>query len=399
MRVLLITDWMAGSGGAESYITWVRDGLRAAGDEVRLLTSSAGTAGDGSAEYRAYGTERLVAQAFLQIVNPFAVAQVRRAVREFHPDVVFVNMFEHHLSPAILGPLRGVPTVLSLLDYKTVCPLGTKLLPDGRICFDKAGAVCRRRGCVSALHWLRDRPRYGLIRSGVRTVRRVLTCSRWMQGELGRNGVSAEYLPLPVPEPRPGFRRAPSHEPLFVFCGRLDVEKGLPLLLRAFARVRAEVPSARLRIVGRGPQRTMLDGLTGALGLGDAVTFRGWIPPADVEWELEDAWALVVPSLWAEPLGLVALEAIVRGVPVVASASGGLGETVEHGLSGLLFANGDEDALVQRLNAVASGRVFPDHRLTPELVRRARETYAIAPHIGSLRRIFAETADPAGTLP
>jgi hypothetical protein len=81
MRALLITDWMAGSGGAESYITWVRDGLRAAGDEVRLLTSSAGTAGDGSAEYRAYGTDLLVAQAFLQIINPFAVVEVRRALR------------------------------------------------------------------------------------------------------------------------------------------------------------------------------------------------------------------------------------------------------------------------------------------------------------------------------
>ena len=112
MRALLITDWMASSGGAESYITWVRDGLRAAGDEVRLLTSSAGTAGDGSAEYRAYGTDLLVAQAFLQIVNPFAVAEVRRALREFRPDVAFVNMFEHHLSPAILGQLRGVPTGL-----------------------------------------------------------------------------------------------------------------------------------------------------------------------------------------------------------------------------------------------------------------------------------------------
>ena len=54
----LITDWMAGVGGAEGYILGVRDGLRAAGDEVALLTSSAGSAGDGTAEYRANGTDR-----------------------------------------------------------------------------------------------------------------------------------------------------------------------------------------------------------------------------------------------------------------------------------------------------------------------------------------------------
>jgi glycosyltransferase involved in cell wall biosynthesis len=396
MRALLITDWMAGSGGAESYITWVRDGLRAAGDEVRLLTSSAGTAGDGSAEYRAYGTDLLVAQAFLQIVNPFAVAEVRRALREFRPDVAFVNMFEHHLSPVILGQLRGVPTVLSLTDYKSVCPLGTKLLPDGRICSDKAGAVCLRRSCVSLPHWLRDQPRYALIRSGMRRVNRVLTCSRWMQRVLASNGVAAEHLPLPVPEPRHGFRCAPAEEPLFVFCGRLDAEKGLPLLLRAFARVRADLPGARLRIVGRGPQRSMLDDLTAALLLKEAVTFRGWVAPTEVERELEDAWALVAPSLWAEPLGLVAIEAIVRGVPVVASASGGLGETVQDGVSGLLFPNGDEAALAERLDAVARGRAFPDHQLPAALVRRMRETHGVAAHIGSLRRIFAETAGLAG---
>jgi hypothetical protein len=62
MRALLITDWMSGAGGAERYIALLRDGLRAVGDEVKLLTSSAGSAGDGSADYRAYGTERLAAQ-------------------------------------------------------------------------------------------------------------------------------------------------------------------------------------------------------------------------------------------------------------------------------------------------------------------------------------------------
>lgn len=396
MRVLLITDWMAGSGGAESYITWVRDGLRAAGDDVRLLTSTAGTAADGAAEYQAYGTDVLAAQAFLQCVNPFAVAEVRRALREFRPDVALVNMFEHHLSPAIFGPLQGVPTVLTLTDYKSICPVGTKLLPDGRICSDKAGAVCRRRSCVSLPHWLRDQPRYALIDFAIRRVHRVLTCSRWMQGVLRSNGVIAEHLPLPVAEPGKEFRRTPAGEPLFVFCGRLDVEKGLPLLLRAFSRVHAEFPGARLRIVGRGPQRMMLEELTAALVLKEAVTFRGWVPPTEVEQELEDAWALVAPSLWAEPLGLVAIEAIVRGVPVIASANGGLGETIEDGVSGLLFPNGLEDALVERLDAVARGRAFANHQVPATLVCHVRNKHRVACHIERLRSIFAEATGLVG---
>ena len=399
MRALLITDWMSAPGGAESYITWIRDALRASGDEVRLLTSTAGSAGDGSAEYRAFGTDRRAAQAFLQIVNPFAVVQVRGALRRFRPDVVLVNMFEHHLSPAILSQLREVPSVLTLTDYKCICPIGSKLLPNGHLCTEKAGAICRRYGCVSLPHWLRDRPRYALIRAGLRQVDRVLACSRWVQRELAGNGIEAECLPLPVPEPGQDFRRAPASSPLFVYCGRLDTEKGLLLLLHAFARVRAEVPAAQLRIVGRGPQRPILDHLVDTLGLQGAVTFRGWIAPSKVERELVDAWALVAPSLWAEPLGLVALEAIVRGVPVIASASGGFGETIDHGAGGLLFQNGHEGELVERLKAVATGNAFPSHAVPDEVIRRVRESYSLGRHVDRLRCILAEVAGVAAGRP
>jgi glycosyltransferase involved in cell wall biosynthesis len=172
----------------------------------------------------------------------------------------------------------------------------------------------------------------------------------------------------------------------------LDHTKGVPLLLRAFARLLGGAPTALLRIVGAGPQREMLERLVQSLGLGNVVTFRGRVQPSEVEDELADAWALVAPSLWAEPLGLVALEAIVRGIPVVASAAGGLGEIVEHGASGLLFSNGDEEELAGRLAAVASGAAFPGHALSDAVVRRAAERHDPAAHIECLRGIFASLA-------
>ncbi|HEU5040037.1 MAG TPA: glycosyltransferase family 4 protein [Gemmatimonadales bacterium] len=392
MRVLLITDWMSGSGGAESYVSWVRDGLRAVGDDVRLLTSTAGSAADGTAEYRAYGTEAPAAQALLQIVNPFAMRRLATALREFSPDVALLNMFEHHLSPGILPVLRRVPTVLILTDYKCICPLGSKMLPDGRRCVAPAGVVCLRSGCLSLAHWVRDQPRYTLIRHGLRHIDKVITCSGWMQRELGANGVPADVLPLAVPAPGPGFHRAPAADPLFVYCGRLDLTKGVALLLEAFGRARGAAPAARLRIVGRGPERPDLERLAERLGVADAVTFRGWVPPAEVERELIDAWALVVPSLWAEPLGLVAIEALVRGVPVVASADGGLGEAIAHPSRGLVFPNGDAGALAERLEAVASRRAFPGQALSGDVVAWARETFGLERHVLALRNILSEVA-------
>ena len=87
----------------------------------------------------------------------------------------------------------------------------------------------------------------------------VLTCSAWMTEQLARHGIAATYLPWPSPPVPPGFRRRPAPSPRFLYLGRLAPEKGVDVLLGAFATVVEDVPDARLRIVGSGP----LEGLEG----------------------------------------------------------------------------------------------------------------------------------------
>ncbi len=277
MRILLVTDWTAEAGGIETYLELIATGLRAAGDEVALLTSSAGPAVH--ADYRAFGTERRAAQAFLQIANPPAALDVSHALADFRPDAVYVSMFEILLSPAVFVPLRRVRTVLNLSYYKPVCPTGHKLLPDGSICQVPAGVACLRNRCLSPPRWLREQPRYALIRAAIDSADAVVTCSRFMRAELARAGVDARWLAWPVEPPSSGFTRAPSADPHFVFTGRLSPEKGVDTLLHALAllRDRGLVPS--VRIVGDGPERPRLEGLAASLGLGPAVVFVGRVPP------------------------------------------------------------------------------------------------------------------------
>ncbi len=391
MRVLIVTDWNRGQGGAEAYLGWLRSGLIASGDEVRLMTSSAGTMGDGTAEYVAYGTERVAVQALLQIANPFAVRRLRRALTEFRPTVVLVNMFAHHLSPMILHALGAVPTTLIVSDYKCICPMGSKLLPDNSLCGSHPGWECHKAGCVSLLHWIRDQPRYALLRSGVAKVDAVVACSEWVQRALKSEEIQSECVYLPVPAPGVTYRRNPSADPSFLFCGRLDVEKGVEHLIRAFLEVRRSAPRAQLRIAGRGPERNRLVALARELGVEDAVSFLGWLPPNDIEAELARAWVLVAPSLWAEPLGLVALEAIVRGVPVIATSIGGFAETVEESVSGFLVPNGDIGELARRMAAIANAREFPDHCVADDVIARMARRHDIRRHTDRMRDIFRRT--------
>ena len=364
MRVLLVTDWPWPVAGTERIVERLRDGLVAAGDEVRLMTSTAGSAGDGTADFVAYGSNRKAEQAFLQLFNPSAYATMRRALVEFRPDAVHLNMFLPHLSPAILSALGGVPAAMIVHDYKPICPVGTKMLPDGTPCSEPAGAACRRNGCIGRLRAARERPRMRGFLRGLRGVGRIGTVSAWMQEALAANGLEAELVSPPAPAPGPRFARRPSDTPHFLYAGRLAPVKGVELLLGAFARVLSRVPEARLRIVGDGPSRDAVALRVRELGLEGPVSISvgmnaGWLH------ELENTWAVVAPSIFREPLGLVPIEAILHGVPVIAPEEGGIMETVVPGKTGLLVRARDEDQLAAAMEAVCAGEEFPSRDVDP----------------------------------
>lgn len=388
MRVLLVTDWPPLEGGTEQYVSCVYEHLLAGGDEVALLTSSAGSAGGGRAAFVAYGSPTRAGRGVTQIVNPAALRTARRAVASFRPDVVHVNMFLSFLSPAVVDGMGDAPTVISLLDYRAICPIGWNKLPDGTPCRHRPGAVCRREGCIGRIRLARELPRQALIRRALGRAARILTISSWMQFALRAGGVDSEPLAPPVEmPPGPDARRAP--HPVFVYGGRLDPEKGVAGLIRAFAQVRRSHPDAELRICGDGCERARLQRL--AAGLSCPVTF---VPGRfGIDWwaTASGAWAVVVPSLWEEPLGLTAIEAIVRGLPVIASDSGGLRETVRDGRTGLLFPPGDERALADRLAAVASGAALAD-RLPDDDVEQLRARHDPDAHVTRLREVYEEAA-------
>ena len=390
MRILLVGDWNPGRGGTEAYALLLRDALEAAGDEIRLLTSSAGTRADGRADYVAFGTSNVAAQVFLQIGNPFAAATVSRAIKEFRPDAAVVVSFAHHLSPLVLWALGKTPTLLMVTDYKLTCPLGTRLLPGGEVCHAQSGWICHTGGCLSFAHWLRDQPRYALIRSALSRAAGVVACGPAVAEDLAAAGFPSRALWTPLAEPGPDYSRSRANQPLFLYCGRLEREKGVPVLLSALSLLQSGGPSAHLRIAGSGGQRPQLEALATSLGIANCVHFLGWLAPSEIEQQMAEAWAVVMPSLWAEPQGMVAVEAILRGVPVIASSIGGLGALVEEGQTGLLFPAGDVNALLRCLTAIAGDTVFSGQGLSIEAMQQAAVQFNVAHHVSQLRQMLVE---------
>jgi glycosyltransferase involved in cell wall biosynthesis len=137
-----------------------------------------------------------------------------------------------------------------------------------------------------------------------------------------------------------------------VFVGRLVSDKGAHLILEALSLLRRRGCVYRLTIVGSGPDQDSLRGLVDDLGLADQVSFVGAKAGSDLAATLNEHRILVVPSVWEEPFGIVALEACACGCSVIGSDSGGLPDAI--GPCGVTFPNGDVGALADRIGELSS---------------------------------------------
>jgi glycogen synthase len=244
--------------------------------------------------------------------------------------------------------------------------------------------------------------------------RRVITCSDYMREQVSTifelpdgsegsapdkvdvipNGVAVRDFALPDAEVA-AFRAqlTPDGRPLVLFAGRLEYEKGVQTVLHAVQHVEATLGPVRVLVAGVGTYSQELRRLVGELGLGDRVSFTGFLEDHDLRLHYAAADVAVAPSIY-EPFGLVAVEAMACGTPVVVGDTGGLREIVAGG-HGLSFPPQDERQLADRLI-----EVLTDRGLARELTVRGRERIqarydwgAVATStVDVLRRAIAEEA-------
>jgi glycosyltransferase involved in cell wall biosynthesis len=186
---------------------------------------------------------------------------------------------------------------------------------------------------------------------------------------------------------------APSSDyPIVGFLGRLADQKGCEYLLEAVPMVLAKHPRARILIIGDGPERRRLELLTSRLGIASAVEFVGYDP--NPTRRMQSMTVLAIPSLY-EPLGMVALEAMACGTPVVGSRVGGIPEVVVDGRTGLLVPPRDPEALARALLQVLGSKDIAAEmgRLGQERARQDFNPTMIAGKYAELyRRLAAATS-------
>jgi glycosyltransferase involved in cell wall biosynthesis len=323
-------------GGAERLMRAYLPMLRALGKNVRVIALNER---DGNFEAEALRDAGIPVEVVpvTKLRNIGEVLGLARRLRQIRPDIIHAHLDFATLLSAAIRPIHGSAVV------------ATMHLHDSPPSFSRYGMRQRLK------HFLMDR-----------FVDCVICLSEseaaWLRAngvpnapiEIIANGIETERFRVRPPAERAALRERLGFEKddfVVLSVAVLRPQKGLDRLVAALAAIKAQVPKARLLIVGDGPERERLVSQTAALGLGDAVRFAGF--RGDIPDLMAAADLFVLPSL-DDVQPTVVMEAMASGAPIVATAVGSVPDMITDGVDGMLTPPGDVPALARAILALAT---------------------------------------------
>ncbi len=215
------------------------------------------------------------------------------------------------------------------------------------------------------------------------------------------NGINLEQF-SPAKAPASIYKKfaIPTDRPIVTYVGRLDAEKHLPVLLRAFARLREQEPTAHLLVVGHGTESDNLETLAHELDIDGDTTFTGRVSDEDLVQLHRVGTLYAIPSP-AELQSIATLEAMASGQPIVAVDAGALGELCHDGDNGFLFPLDDSEAMAEGLAKIVGDPALRE-TFSQESLRIARThdiTYTLEQFESLYREVIKSKADALAKLP
>ncbi len=351
--------------------------------------------------------------------------------------VHFFHMFRMGTEAVAACSMKNVPTVLTLTDFWTVCPLGQLVLPDNNICQgpntppanclkhilqaihahtydakygalqDSDFAAPLSKGAVkpSAAHAALEAPlrssmqelatkldgRLGTMKSTLKSAKSVIVASNVVARLLSEHGLTTEnqsLLPFGLDLTKLTFSEdRGSHKILRVgFMGSIIPTKGVHVLLEAMKQLKT-AQDVKLTLFGKTSENPVyFEQLKTLAGTDDRITFAGTFPPEDIWKVFSEFDCLVIPSTWYENTPLVLLSAQAARCPVIATDLDGMSEVISHEHNGLLFPSGDHQSLAECIL-----KLHNDRPLLARLSENAKPQLSMVEYVSELEKIYEKS--------
>jgi len=269
----------------------------------------------------------------LDIWNLHAYLLIRSILKAEQPDIVHThNLSGFSVSAVTAIKSLGLPLVHSCHDFSLLCPYATFACPLKKYQYCSSSHFCSRLYQKSRELFIGTKPQ------------EVIFPSKFSAGIFQRSnffkGASSNILPYCVEPSKAQSKHKRGEYFNILYVGQLVQHKGVHFLIEAFKGLPFQ--NIKLHIVGKGDYAGKLKALAGS---DKRIIFHGSIPNNKLAQFYLSADVTVAPSLWPEVLGIVILESLSMGSPVIASSIGGITEIIQDGYNGFLFPAGDAQGL------------------------------------------------------
>jgi len=353
-RILLINDHIHFGGGGDATLWHERRIFESQGHEVYTFSQATDASIARSKRDTIYieSSSRIAQKAGKYIFNFGVFLALRKLLKRIKPDFVHLHLSSKYPA-SIYAALCGYPVVQTLHGPNHFCATSWgNLMKNSKPCELGIGVKCFVRGCIPLWQLPLVSLLYRLSKFfAKRSVKLFLGPSRQISAAAEKVGFGpTQYLPLCVDEIFDDLSDTRDDEPpTVIFVGAIAKQKGVDVLLEAFRLVLKDIPDARLIYAGRGDLLPLLKKNAGQWGIQDNVDFLGFVDHDQIADVYRKGHVFAMPSVWNEQFGLVGLEALICGLPCVASDVGGIGEWLKDGQWGYLVPPRDPVALSQKL--------------------------------------------------
>ena len=393
MKVLHINEHIEITGGVEVYLQQLQPLL----NHHKVESEWMGIKKNGTAYLTALGQKA-------QFEHCGDLLKLEKWLKEFL-DKKSIDLLHLHsiTDPSLVNLcIKLRPSLRSLHEPRMFCPGAGKFWRKSeRICTQAYGWHCfyhiYAEACASR-HPKRVIAAYRNtdfeVKQASRLYKKMIVMSSYMKKEASAAGIPAEKIIVnpyftPYIEPNHLTDNSKAEIQHFLFVGRLIRHKGVHKLINAMISVMKIRPNIRLNILGSGINEHSLKALVNEHGFADRILFHGWQDRNAINSYMRECYAVVFPSIYPEAFGIVGIEAMMYGKPVIAFNVGGVSEWLKNNENGHLLDDITEEALEKAILSISDDKKSY-HRFSANARQMAENKFIPEQHLAKLINVYKE---------